>query len=81
MNDKDTQRSSGSPPDAMTADTHALMSRAPERDSQHSKRTKAPADAESASPNQQVVAEATRLLSLLMEFAELERLRQEKNRG
>jgi hypothetical protein len=73
--------STSSRSEAMTADTHALMSRAPERDSQHSKSAEVPPDAESASPNQKVVAEATRLLSLLMEFGELERLRQEKDRA
>ena len=75
------QRSASSRPEAMTADTHALMSRAPERDSPHSKPAEVPPDAENASPNQKMVAEATRLLSLLVEFGELERLRQEKDRG
>ena len=70
-------RSTSSRPQAMTSDTHALMSRAPEHDSLHSKPTAAPPE---ASANQKVVAEAARVLSLLMEFAELERLRQEKDR-
>jgi hypothetical protein len=79
MTTKNTdQRSTSSRPEAMTPDTHALMSRAPEHDSLHSKSTEFPPD---ASPNQRVVAEATRVLSLLMEFAELERLRTEKDRA
>ena len=79
MTTKNTDhRSTSSRPEAMTSDTHALMSRAAEHDSLHSKPTEAPPD---VSPNQRVVAEATRVLSLLMEFAELERLRTEKCRS
>jgi len=82
MTTKNTDhRSTSSRPEAMTPDTHALMSQAPEHDSLHSKPRDVPFDAESASPNQRVVAEATRVLSLLMEFAELERLRAEKDRS
>ena len=79
MTTKNTDhRSTSSRPEAMTPDTHALMSGAPEHDSLQSKSTEFPPD---ASANQRVVAEATRVLSLLMEFAELERLRAEKDRS
>ena len=52
-----------------------LASPARDRDREPKRPKESPADAEGASWKNTVVEEATRLLSLLMEFAELERLR------